>query len=161
MAVKTAFHLCAALACALALAGCRSYEVVQSNIFSDDDGNVVSVSYGRSERVHTNTFQNPTNGKTLEFKTKLVVEVVLPDGDSFTAWQCMNFMQTGTMYRTDNEDWMILVNGFTCRIYRNDDDGKGDYREVYRGVLCETPERDAKKDDRWRSMKKDSRGRWR
>ena len=161
MAVKTAFHLCAALACALALAGCWSYEVVQSNIFSDDDGNIVSVNYGRSERVHTNTFRNPTNGKTLEFKTKLVVEVVLPDGDSFTAWQCMNFMQSGTMYRTDNEDWMILVNGFTCRIYKNDDDGKGDYREVYRGVLCETPERDVKKDDRWRSLKKDSRGRWR
>ena len=160
MAVKTAFHLCAALACALALAGCRSYEVVQSNIFSDDDGNIVSVSYGRSESPHTNTFRNPNNGKTLEFKTKLVVEVVLPDGDSFTAWQCMNFMQSGTMYRTDNEDWMILVNGFTCRIYKNDDDGKGDYREVYRGVLCETPERDVKKDDRWRSMKKDSRGRW-
>ena len=149
------------LACTLALAGCRSYDIVQSNIFSDDDGNIVSVSYGRSESPHTNTFRNPNNGKTLEFKTKLVVEVVLPDGDSFTAWQCMNFMQSGTMYRTDNEDWMILVNGFTCRIYKNDDDGKGDYREVYRGILCETPERDVKKDDRWRLMKKDSEGRWR
>ena len=161
MTGKTAFHLCAMLACTLALAGCRSYDIVQSNIFSDDDGNIVSVSYGRSESPHTNTFRNPNNGTTLEFKTKLVVEVVLPDGDSFTAWQCMNFMQSGTMYRTDNEDWMILVNGFTCRIYKNDDDGKGDYREVYRGILCETPERDVKKDDRWRSMKKDSEGRWR
>ena len=36
--------------------GCQSYEIVQRNIFADDDGNVVIVDYGRSESEHCNTF---------------------------------------------------------------------------------------------------------
>ena len=150
----------AAIAVAFALTGCQSYEVMQRNIFSDDGGNVVTVAYGRSSSEHVNTFHNPATGKEVEFKSKLAVRVELPDGDSFTAWQCMNFMQSGTMYKTDDDEWQILVNGFTCRIYLMRDDDSGLYDEVYRGVLCESPKSEKKKDDRWRTLKKDSRGRW-
>ena len=104
--------------------------------------------------------EDPATGKEVEFKSKLVVRVELPDGDSFTAWQCMNFMQSGTMYKTDNDKWQILVNGFTCRIYLRVDDGSGRYREVYRGILCESPKEEKKPDTKWRSLKKDSKGRW-
>ena len=151
----------AAAAILLAVAGCQSYEIVQTNIFSDDDGNVVTVAYGRSASFHENTFRNPATGKDVEFRSKLAVRVVLPDGDSFTAWQCMNFFESGTMYKTDNDEWQILVNGFTCRIYLRVDDGSGRYREVYRGILCESPKEERKPDTKWRSLKKDSTGKWR
>ena len=150
----------AAVATAFAVVGCQSYEIVQRNIFSDDDGNVVTVAYGRSSTKHVNTFRNPATGKEVEFESKLAVRVDLPDGNSFTAWQCMNFMQSGTMYKTDNDEWQILVNGFTCRIYLRRDDDSGLYDEVYRGVLCESPKTEKKKDDKWRTLKKDSRGKW-
>ena len=144
----------------LAVVGCQSYEIVQTNIFSDDDGRVVSVAYGRSESFHVNTFRNPATGKDVEFKTKLVVRVRLPDGDSFTAWQCMNFFESGTMYKTDDDEWQILVNGFTCRMFLRVNDGSGLYNEVYRGILCESPKSEKKKDSKWRSLKKDSSGNW-
>ena len=154
-------QICAVVAATMfAVVGCQSYEVVQTNIFSSDEGHVVTVAYGRSESYHVNTFHNPATGKEVEFKSKLVVRVELPDGDSFTAWQCMNFMQSGTMYKTDNDKWQILVNGFTCRIYLRVDDGSGRYREVYRGILCESPKEEKKPDTKWRSLKKDSKGRW-
>ena len=145
----------ALLAAAAIAAGCHSYSIVQSNVFVDEDGNVVTVEYGRSDRDHVNTFISPTTGKEMEFKSKLVVCAELPDGDSFTAWQCMNFLARGTMYKTDNEKWMLLADGFSCVIYHRTDD-KTRYLEVYRGVLCDTPgERKAKKDDRWRILPND------
>ena len=70
----------------LLLAGCQSYDIVQTNVFADDDGNVISVDYGRSETDHVNTFRAPTNGKEMEFKSKLMVKVTLPNGDRFKAW---------------------------------------------------------------------------
>ena len=144
----------------VAAVGCQSYEIVQTNIFSSDDGHVVTVAYGRSGSFHVNTFRNPATDTDIEFKTKLVVRVRLPDGDSFTAWQCMNFFESGTMYKTDDDEWQILVNGFTCRIFLRVDDGAGNYREVYRGILCESPKNEKKKDTKWRSLKKDSSGNW-
>ena len=144
----------------LAVVGCQSYEIVQTNIFSSDDGHVVTVAYGRSESFHVNTFRNPATGKDVEFKSKLVVRVKLPDGDSFTAWQCMNFFESGTMYKTDDDEWQILVNGFTCRMFLRVNDGSGLYNEVYRGILCESPKSEKKKDSKWRSLKKDSSGNW-
>lgn len=146
-----------ALAAAAALAaGCGSYSIVQSNVFVDEDGNVVTVEYGRGERNHVNTFISPTTGKEMEFKSKLVVRAELPDGDTFTAWQCMNFLARGTMYRTDNERWMLLADGFSCVIYRRTED-ETRYLEVYRGVLCDTPgEIKAWKDGRWKVLPNDS-----
>lgn len=150
----------AVLLSALAVAGCRSYDIVQSNLFSDEDGNVMCVSYGRAYDEHVNTFRSPTNGKELEFRSRLVVEAVLPDGDSFTAWQCMNFSATGTMYRTDDLRWMLQVNGFACLVFRRVD-GDGDrYEEIYRGVLCESPVSEFRPSDKWRKMKKDTKGNW-
>jgi len=134
------------------LAGCQSYEIVQRNVFADDDGNAVYVDYGRSEREHVNQFISPVTGKEMDFKSKLVVEVTLPDGEDFTAWQCMNFMTYGTMYRTDNEKWMMLANGFTCIVYRRQENDKTKYDEVFRGVLCDTPGEKAEKDERWKDV---------
>lgn len=134
----------------LALAGCRSYRIVQRNVFSDEDGYLVTVSYGVAEREHVNTFVSPMTGKEMPFKSKLVVEVDLPDGDSFKAWQCMNFQSRGTMYKTDSGRWQILVNGFSCVLFRQSLDDPAAYQPVYRGVLCDTPQIDVKKDDRWK-----------
>ena len=135
--------------------GCQSYTVVQRNVFADDGGNIVSVEYGRSESEHVNTFRSPVTGKDMDFKSKLVVRAVLPDGDSFKAWQCMNFLPYGTMYRTDNDRWMLLANGFTCTIYRQSEADETQYREVYRGVLCDI-DKDVKveKDEKWKDVLK-------
>ncbi len=144
----------AAAAALFALAGCQSYEIVQRNVFSDEDGNLVAVDYGRSEKDHVNTFVAPTTGKEMEFKSKLVVRAELPDGETFTAWQCMNFLGRGTMYKTDNGRWMLLANGFSCVVYRQTEEDPDNYREVYRGVLCETPDigRSNEKDSRWKPV---------
>jgi len=138
------------------LQGCQSYEIVQTNIFADDDGNVITVDYGRSETDHVNTFRAPTNGKTMEFSSKLMVRVTLPDGDTFKAWRCMNLVSpSGTTYRTDNEKWMLLANGFTSVVYRRDDKAGERYLEVFRGVLCHVAERDVEKDTRWKTIPKE------
>ena len=144
------------------VAGCQSYEIVQRNIFADDDGNVVIVDYGRSESEHHNTFLSPVTGKEMEFHTKLVVKVQLPDGDDFKAWQCMSFLPpgTGTMYKTDNEEWKVLANGFSFSIYhRTGEPPPRDYIEVYRGVVCDIPDREVKKNDKWRDITNASKGR--
>ena len=143
------------------LAGCRSYDIVQANVFSDDDGNVLRIAYGRSDDFHVNTFRNPATGKETEFRSKLVIEAELPDGDSIVAWQCMNFLQSGTMYKTDNERWMVLVNGFTAMVYRQTKEDPTRYLEVYRGLLCESPKVDHKPNPNWRTLKKDAGGKWR
>lgn len=136
-------------------AGCVSYQIVQTNVFSDEDGRIVGVDYGRAEENHVNTFVSPVTGKEMEFKSKLLVEVTLYDGESFRAWQCMNFLRSGTMYKTDNGRYMFLANGFSCAVYRRQDDGE--YLEIYRGVICETP--DAPEiEDKWRRVKPQKRG---
>ena len=143
------------LAAAL-MAGCQSYTIVQKNVFVDEDGNVVVVEYGRSEREHVNTFKAPATGKEMEFRSKLVVRAELPDGTRFTAWQCMNFLVRGTMYKTDNERWMLLADGFSCVVYRQTEENETQYEEVYRGVLCDTPGVGApKKDERWKVVPSD------
>lgn len=142
--------VCAAVG--LALAGCQSYRIVQKNVFSDEDGYLVTISYGVAEREHVNTFVSPMTGKEMDFKSKLVVEVDLPDGDSFRAWQCMNYQARGTMYRTDNGRWQILVNGFTCFVYRQSKENPKAYQPVYCGVLCDTPQMDVQKDERWKPV---------
>ena len=147
----------AILAATALAAGCHSYTIVQSNVFVDEDGNVVTVEYGRSESAYTSTFISPVTGKEMEFKSKLMVRAELPDGDTFTAWQCMNFLVRGTMYGTSNGKWKLLADGFSCAIYRQTED-ETDYIEVYRGVLCDTPgEIKAKKDDRWKVVPNDPR----
>ena len=148
------FHFYFLLSAAFLLTGCQSYTIVQRNFFADDDGNVVAVDYGRSESEHVNTFRSPVTGEEMDFRSKLVVEAELPDGDSFTAWQCMNFLPYGTMYRTDDDEWMLLANGFSCTIYRRTDEPPPrDYLEVYRGVMCDIDKSvKVKKNEKWRDV---------
>ena len=135
------------------LTGCQSYTIVQRNVFADDDGRVIVVDYGRSDSDHYNSFVSPVTGKEMDFHTRLVVKVQLPDGDTIKAWQCMNFLPRGTMYMTDNEEWKVLANGFSCIIYhQTGEKPPRDYLEVYRGVICDTPEMEVKKDERWHDV---------
>lgn len=129
---------------AAAVCGCHSYDIVQTNVFSDEDGNLVTVDYGRAEREHVNTFISPMTGKEMEFKSKLVVRVTLPDGEKYTAWQCMNFLRGGTMYKSDNEKWMFHASGLSCAVFRQTEEDLTKYREIYRGILCNSPERKKK-----------------
>ena len=73
-------------------------------------------------------------------KSKLRVKVHLPDGDDFLAFQCMNLLRSGTMYRSDDEQWMFHANGFTTSVYRFDA-AKNDYLLWFEGVICQSPER--------------------
>ena len=135
--------LLAALA-ALVLAGCTSFEPLQTSLFTDEDGNILSVDYGRSKEDHESKFVAP-NGKVMTMKSKLVVRVTLPDGDDFVAWECMNPLLSGTMYRTDNERWMYHANGITCRVFMEaiNPRGEKDYIIAYEGVICEGPGKDS------------------
>jgi len=141
----------AALACSVV--GCNSYRIVQTTHFVDDDGAIVRVDYGRAEKDHVNTYVSPMNHKEMEFRSNLVVEVRMPDGEAFTAWRCMNFAGNGTMYKTDDGEWYFLASGFTCKIAQQDADNENLHHEVYRGVLCKTPVKIPEKDTRWRKLK--------
>lgn len=145
-----------------ALAGCHSYRIVQLCMFSDDDGNVVQISYGKSDTYHVNTFKSPSSGKEMEFKSKLMVKVEVPeitrvfkdgktkdgkpkrtvkslcDDETFVAWQCMNKFPVGTMYKTDDEKWMVFVNGQACIVYLREKEDL--YLEVFRGFVYNLPE---------------------
>lgn len=144
-----------------ALAGCRSYDIVQSNVFSDEDGRLLRVDYGRSESDHVNTFRSPMTGREMEFKSNLLVKVFLPWDDDFVAWQCMNYLRSGTMYRTDDGEWMFHANGFSCAVYLREENDPTRYREMYRGILCDASNVDRRRHDKWRDMKKDAWGIWR
>ena len=142
----------------LALAGgCNSYRVVQQNVFSDEDGFLVALNYGVAEKTHENTFVSPVTGETMPFKSRLLVLAELPDGEELKAWQCMNFLPRGTLYQTDDEKWKILVEGFSCTLYAQDPKSEADYVTVYRGVLCDSPAVEVKKDDRWREIRSPQR----
>lgn len=147
-----------AIATVLLLAGCQSYTIVQRNIFADDDGNIVAVSYGRSDSEHINTFVSPVTGKEMEFRSKLMVTTELPDGESIKAWQCMNFLPRGTMYQTDDAEWKVLANGFSVVVYHRTEEDTPRYLEVYRGVICDTQEVGGKKNDKWRLLTPKSGG---
>ena len=68
-------HIGAALVLGAALlAGCQSYRLVQKNVFSDEDGRLVTVVYGVAEKDHVNTFVSPMTGKEMPFRSRLVVE---------------------------------------------------------------------------------------
>ena len=149
-----------AAAALLLMQGCQSYTINQRLIFADDDGNVVIVDYGRSESEHCNTFVSPVTGKEMDFRTKLVVKVQLPDGKTVKAWQCMNFLSRGTMYGSDNGEWKALANGFSFSIYhRTGEPAPRDYLEVYRGVVCDVPDRKVEKNDKWRDVTNAGKGR--
>ncbi|MBQ4385634.1 MAG: hypothetical protein IKO87_04060 [Kiritimatiellae bacterium] len=124
---------------ALVTAGCSSFHQTQLVKFVDDDGRFLEVVYGYGDEDHVTKWVSPATGKTIELKSRLRVKVKMEGGPSFKAFQCMNTLGSGTMYRTDNERWMYLANGFTCAVFEWDEERK-DYRYVFQGVLCQTPE---------------------
>jgi len=126
-------------------AGCTSFSPQQLSMFTDSDGNIVAVEYGRSKSDHKSNFTAP-NGKVVEMKSKLGVRVTLPDGERFLAWECMNVLPSGTMYRSDNEKWMYHANGISCRVFEKaqNANGEDDYLEVFEGIICEGPKKDGR-----------------
>lgn len=136
--------LAAALA-ALAIAGCTSFTPLQSSMFTNEDGEVLCVDYGRDSKFHESTFIAPS-GKEMTMRSKLKVRVTLPDGTSFLAWECMNPLSTGTMYRTNNQKWMFHAEGIYCRAFKKavNPRGQQDYVEVFSGIICQGPKRNGK-----------------
>ena len=132
----------AACLAALVLAGCASFDPMQTSLFTDENGNIVSVDYGRSKKDHESKFTAPS-GKVMTMKSKLAVRVTLPDGTDFVAWECMNPLSSGTMYRTNNEKWMYHANGITCQVFSKtvNPEGKEDYLLVFEGMICEGPKK--------------------
>ena len=130
---------------AVLFAGCTSFVPQQASMFTDSNGNIVSVEYGRSKDDHKSKFVAPS-GKVMEMRSKLGVRVTLPDGNDFLAWECMNVMPSGTMYRSDNEKWMYHANGISCRVFRKamNPRGQEDYLEIFEGIICEGANRDGK-----------------
>jgi len=120
------------------LAGCASFHETQMVQFVDDDGRFLSVVYGYGDEDHATKWTSPINGNVVELKSKLRVKVRMEGGPRFTAYQCMNTLGSGTMYKTDNGRWMFLANGFTCAMFEWDP-RQQDYRYMFEGVLCQTP----------------------
>ena len=116
MGMKLFSKIAAAGIAAFALAGCSSFTPMQTSLFTDEDGNIISVEYGRAKNDHETKFTAP-NGSVMTMKSKFALFLTHPDGDDFDAWQCINTLQTGTMYRSDNERWMYHANGISCRVF--------------------------------------------
>ena len=133
----------ALFALALGLSGCTSFVPLQSSMFTDENGNIVCVDYGRDRDEHESKFTAP-NGKEMTMKSRLKVRVTLSDGTEFLAWECMNPLPTGTMYRTNNEKWMYHANGISCRVFRETVNPQGvrDYLVVFEGIICEGPKKE-------------------
>ena len=136
--MKPFLHAAFAAAAVLAFAGCTSFRQTQTVKFVDDDGRFAEVVYGYGDKDHVTTWTSPVNGKDIELKSKLRVKVRIEDGPGFLAFQCMNTFGSGTMYRTDNERYMFLANGFTMAVFELDDKSE-EYRTIFQGVLCQPP----------------------
>ena len=65
----------------------------------------------------------------------------------------MNYLPYGTMYKSDNEEWMLHANGFSCTIYKQTEEDETKYKEVFRGVLCDI-DKDVKaeRNDKWKDV---------
>ena len=130
---------------ALALAaGCASFTTTQESMFMNEDGETLAVEYGRSDRARNMPFVSPVTGETMDFSSKLCVRVETPHDGGFTAWQCMNVLRTGTMYKSTNGKWMYHANGITCSVFRFVPE-KDDYLLVFQGVIQQAPKRDGGK----------------
>ena len=128
---KVLFPLAAAALAALA--GCVSYETRQSAYFLSEDGELAYVEFQHGDGEHVNYYY--TGETRREFKSKLRVRVEFGK-EKFTAYQCLNVLPSGTMYRSDDEEWLYHAHGAIGTIYRQI---PGDYREVFQGVMQLTP----------------------
>ena len=82
----------AAFALAAALTGCASFERSQTDAFVDDQGYMIKVEYGTRSKDHIFMVPSPGNGKLVEYRSKLMVRVTLPDGERFSAYRTLNSM---------------------------------------------------------------------
>ena len=139
MKIKTAIF---ASALAILASGCNTFRASQDNLFLDEEGNVLTVTYGRLDKKHKSVFKSPVPGDGREFETEsnLAVKVTLPgpNGKNLKLYECINLLPTGTMYMTDDTEWLYLANGFSCTVYKKNQDGS-DYDTWYQGILCERP----------------------
>ena len=121
-----------ALACVSLLTGCATWTFtpIRSARFVSENGDYLSVDYGREE--HESTFTAPS-GVTLPFKTKLKVRVTAPDGRRFVAWQVMS--PRGVLYKTDDGHCEYYEEGTGSILAERADDGDG-YEMRFQGVLC-------------------------
>ena len=120
---------------AAAVLGCTSLERSHTMLFVDDNGNVIKVDYERSVKEYVSKVTSPFSGKEIDFRTKLRVGVTMPDGYRFAAWETLNILGSGTLYKSPNERWLYHARGITSSIYEQTID-KSDYKLVYEGVTC-------------------------
>ena len=138
--MKTAFSRFALpLAAALLAAGCTSFEPTFANSFMDDEGNVVHVQNGRLSDDHVFKVVSPGNGKIVDYKSKEAVKLTLPGGERFVAYQTLNTIPIGNMYKTDDNGIIYVTNGLMCRIYALLEDGS-DHLLVFEGNLTKDGE---------------------
>lgn len=123
----------------LLLSGCNSFETTFRNSFIDEEGNVVYVESGRLEKDHVFQVASPGNGKMVDYRSKEAVKVTLPDGKRFTAYQTLNTIPIGNMFKSDDEELIYVTNGLMCRIYAMLID-RSDYLLVFEGNLTKGPE---------------------
>lgn len=133
MRLRKLFFAVASLA--VALGGCASFTPTHSNVFMNEDGFVVGVQNGTRSSEHVFKVISPGNGKEVEFSSSLMVKVTLPDGERITCYQTLNTLPIGTMYMTDDKEWIYLTNGLMCRVYEMTAD-RSDYILVFEGNLA-------------------------
>jgi hypothetical protein len=117
------------------VAGCSSLQLAQTMLFLDDNGNVIKVDYLRSNKPYVTQVKSPFNGEMVDFSAKLLVVVTMPDGYDFEAWQTLNTLPSGTMYKSKDSRWLYHARGITSSVYEQTID-KSDYKLVYEGVMC-------------------------
>ena len=122
----------------LLLFGCTSFNLKQSVRFINDDGKIIAVDYGDGDSEYVTTFTAPMTGREMEFKSKNRVFVRMPDGKEFFAFECVNELQSGTMYQSDDKEWYYHANGFVCTVYHRVGKSR-DLASVFKGVVCQSP----------------------
>ena len=101
----------------VALAGCTSFRLAQTDAFVDDDGNAIVVEYGASAKPYTYQIKSPMNGNVLDCQDTKMVRVRLPSGERIVCRLCQNDSPKGTMYMTDDRKWKYLTIGIMSRVY--------------------------------------------
>ena len=124
-----------AAAFAVALSGCALFERSQVDAFVDDQGYMIKVEYGTRSKDHVFMVPSPGNGKLVEYRSKLMVRVTLPDGERFSAYRTLNSMPIGTMYMSDNEKWIFLTKGYWATVQKQDRKDSPDYTGVFEGYI--------------------------
>lgn len=120
------------------LAGCATFKETDVSSFVDDAGFLIRVRYGERSRPHTYEIVSPTNGKSLACESKMMVKIVLPNGEKATCYYAQNDFSYGTMYKSDDGHWKFFTTGLEAAIFEYIPE-KNDYLLVFKGVAAGTP----------------------